>query len=181
LAGNIGYLDLRGFAPPQFMGDTAAAAMNFLANTDAVIIDLRQNGGGSPDAVAPLASYLMGPQHARMNDIYNRESNQTHQFWTLPYVLGKRLTGKDVYLLGRDWRGSGCEGLCRSRVGHRASHGTQETSVNSNESSHRERDRIGDCAVEKGIGLLSGAALVLRYSARSATIGSTRAARRAGT
>lgn len=99
LAGNIGYLDLRAFAPPQFMGDTAAAAMNFLANTDAVIIDLRQNGGGSPDAVALLSSYLVGPQPARMNDIYNRESNQTHQFWTLPYVPGKRLTGTDVYLL----------------------------------------------------------------------------------
>lgn len=99
LAGNIGYLDLRAFAPPQFMGDTAAAAMNFLANTDALIIDLRQNGGGSPDAVALLASYVMGPQPARMNDIYNRESNQTHQFWTLPYVPGKRLTGNDVYLL----------------------------------------------------------------------------------
>ena len=99
LAGNIGYLDLRAFAPPPFMGDTAAAAMNFLANADAVIIDLRQNGGGSPDAVALMASYLMGPLPARMNDIYNRETNQTHQFWTLPYVPGKRLTGKDVYLL----------------------------------------------------------------------------------
>ena len=99
LAGNIGYLDLRAFAPPQFMGDTAAAAMNFLSSADAVIIDLRQNGGGSPDAVALIASYLMGPLPARMNDIYNRETNQTHQFWTLPYVPGKRLTGKDVYVL----------------------------------------------------------------------------------
>jgi retinol-binding protein 3 len=99
LAGNIGYLDLRGFGPPQMMGDTAAAAMNFLANADALIIDLRQNGGGSPDGVALMASYLMGPQPARMNDIYDRPSNETHQFWTLPYVPGKRLTGKDVYLL----------------------------------------------------------------------------------
>src|SRR5579863_10600638 len=39
LPGNIGYLDLRGFAPPAFSGDTAAAAMNFLANSEAVIID----------------------------------------------------------------------------------------------------------------------------------------------
>ena len=99
LAGNIGYLDLRAFAPPQMMGDTAAAAMGFLANADAVIIDLRQNGGGSPDAVALMASYLMGPEPARMNDIYMRQSNQTRQFWTLPYVTGKRLTGTDVYLL----------------------------------------------------------------------------------
>ena len=92
LAGNVGYLDLRGFLPPQVMGDTAAAAMNFLANVDAVIIDLRQNGGGSPDAVALKASYLMGPQPARMNDIYDRPSNETHQFWTLPYVPGNART-----------------------------------------------------------------------------------------
>jgi hypothetical protein len=99
LAGNIGYLDLRGFMPPPLMGDTAAAAMNFLSNTEALIVDLRQNGGGSPDAVALLASYLVGPQPERMNDIYDRPSDQTHQFWTLPYVPGKRLIGKDVYLL----------------------------------------------------------------------------------
>jgi C-terminal processing protease CtpA/Prc len=99
LAGNIGYLDLRGFPPPQMMGDTAAAAMTFLANMEALIIDLRQNGGGSPDAVALMASYLMGPQPARLNDIYDRPSNQTHQYWTLPYVPGKRLADKDVYLL----------------------------------------------------------------------------------
>ena len=99
LAGNIGYLDLRGFPPPQLMGDTAAAAMTFLANMEALIIDLRQNGGGSPDAVALMASYLMGPQPARLNDIYDRPSNQTHQYWTLPYVPGKRLADKDVYLL----------------------------------------------------------------------------------
>ncbi len=46
LQGNIGYLDLRGFMPAVFVGDTAAAAMNFLANAQALIIDLRQNGGG---------------------------------------------------------------------------------------------------------------------------------------
>jgi hypothetical protein len=42
LAGNIGYLDLRGFHPRRSNGDAAAAAMNFLTNTDALIIDLSQ-------------------------------------------------------------------------------------------------------------------------------------------
>src|SRR5262249_21008846 len=58
LSGNIGYLDLRGFEPAGVAGETATAAMNFLANTDALIFDLRQNGGGSPDMVAFLSSYL---------------------------------------------------------------------------------------------------------------------------
>ena len=99
LAGNVGYLDLRAFAPPAVMGDTAAAAMTFLANADALIIDLRQNGGGSPDGVALVATYLFGADPVRLNDIYDRPSDETRQFRTLPYVPGKRFVDKDVYVL----------------------------------------------------------------------------------
>jgi len=98
LAGNIGYVDLRAFMPPPLMGETAAAAMTFLGSVQALIVDLRQNGGGSPDGVALLASYFFD-QPTRMNDIYDRPSNETRQFWTLPYVAGRRFVGKDVYLL----------------------------------------------------------------------------------
>jgi C-terminal processing protease CtpA/Prc len=72
--------------------------MTFLGNVQALIIDLRQNGGGSPDGVALVASYLF-ERPVRMNDIYDRPSNETRQFWTLPYVPGKRLVDKDVYVL----------------------------------------------------------------------------------
>lgn len=99
LAGNIGYLDLRVFIPPVAMGETAVAAMNFLANADALIMDLRENTGGAPGGVALIASYLIGPESVRLNDIYDRRSNETRQFWTFPYVPGKRLTSKDVYVL----------------------------------------------------------------------------------
>jgi len=98
LAGNIGYLDLRAFMPPALMGETAAAAMTFLGNAQALIIDLRQNGGGSPDGVALIASYLFD-HPVRMNDIYDRPSNETRQFWTLPYVAGQRFIARDVYVL----------------------------------------------------------------------------------
>ena len=90
LPGNVGYLELRGFFPAEFGGDTAAAAMNFLANTDALIIDLRQNGGGAPSMVALLCSYLFDPQPVHLNDLYFRPDDSTHQWWTLPYVPGKR-------------------------------------------------------------------------------------------
>ena len=109
LAGNIGYLDLRAFMPPDLIGDTTAAAMTFLASTEALIIDLRQNGGGTPDGVALIASYLFGPQPERLNDIYDRPSDQTRQYWTQPYVPGKRFTGKDVYLLTSTRTFSGAE------------------------------------------------------------------------
>jgi retinol-binding protein 3 len=100
LRGNIGYLDMRGFLSPELAGDTAAAAMSFLANTDALIVDMRQNGGGQPTMVALMCSYFFdGGQMRHLNDIYTRKSDSTQQFWTLPYLTGKRYVGKDVYIL----------------------------------------------------------------------------------
>ena len=100
LNGNIGYLDLRVFAPTESASDTAIAAMNFLANTDALIVDLRRNGGGSPAMVALLSSYLFDSQPVHLNSLYWRPSDTTQQWWTLPYVPGKRYgRKKDVYVL----------------------------------------------------------------------------------
>ena len=99
LEGNIGYLDLRGFFPAEYGGETAAAALGFLANTDALIIDLRRNGGGSPSMVALLCSYLFDGEPVHLNDLYFRPDDSTHQWWTLPYVPGKRYAGKPVYVL----------------------------------------------------------------------------------
>ena len=100
LPGNIGYLDLRGFNPAQFAAETGAAAMNFLANTDAMIIDLRRNGGGDPAMVAFLTSYLFGEDPVHLNDLYFRPEDSTRQWWTLPHVPGKRFGGeKEVYVL----------------------------------------------------------------------------------
>ncbi len=100
LPGNIGYLELRGFVPAQFGSETAVAAMNFLANTDALIIDLRRNGGGDPAMVALISSYLFDSEPVHLNSLYWRPGNTTHQWWTLPYVPGQRFgRQKDVYVL----------------------------------------------------------------------------------
>ena len=100
LPGNVGYLDLRQFAGINDAQPTAVAAMNFLANTDALIVDLRRNGGGSPDMIATLLTYLTEPGDRLMfNTFYQREDDRTVQFWTLPFVPGPRLHGKPVYVL----------------------------------------------------------------------------------
>jgi peptidase S41-like protein len=100
LPGNIGYLDLRGFMPAQLGGETVVAAMNFLANTDALIIDLRRNGGGQPAMVALISSYLFDGEPVHLNDLYFRPDNSTRQWWTLPHVPGKRFGArKEVYVL----------------------------------------------------------------------------------
>ncbi len=100
LPGNVGYLDLRSFERASDGGPTAAAAMALLANTDALIIDLRQNGGGEPSMVALLASYLFpAGEPIHLNDLYWRAGDRTQQWWTLPYLPGSRYDGKDVYIL----------------------------------------------------------------------------------
>jgi C-terminal processing protease CtpA/Prc len=100
LRGNIGYLDMRGFVAPELGGDTAAACMGFLGNTDALIVDMRKNGGGSPAMVAVMCSYFFeAGQLTHLNDIYTRKTDSTRQFWTLPYLAGKRYVNKDVFIL----------------------------------------------------------------------------------
>ena len=99
LPGNVGYLDIRGFSRPEWGGETAAAAMNFLANTSCLIIDLRKCMGGDPDMVALITSYLFGGERVHLNSLYWREGNLTEQYWTQPYVPGKRYDDKPVYVL----------------------------------------------------------------------------------
>ncbi len=98
-AGNVGYLDLRGFAPVKIAGPAITAAMTQLADSDALIVDMRWNGGGDPAGVAWLASYLFDAR-THLNDLVWREGNKTEQFWTDPTVPGKRFgQKKPVYVL----------------------------------------------------------------------------------
>ncbi len=100
LPGNIGLLVLHTFLPPEGAGETAVAAMNFLAGTDALIIDLRQNGGGVPGMVALLSSFLFATQPVHLNSLYWRPTDATHQWWTSAYVPGRRYgPRKPVYVL----------------------------------------------------------------------------------
>jgi hypothetical protein len=108
LSGNVGYLKFNFFADPEMCGPTAVAAMNFLANVDAIIFDLRENGGGDPKMIAFLSTYLFSDA-THLNDLWERKGDVTHQYWTLPYVPGKRLDGKPAYVLTSKETFSGAE------------------------------------------------------------------------
>jgi hypothetical protein len=98
LEGNVGYLKFDFFADPAICGPTVVAAMNFLANVDAIIFDLRENGGGDPKMVAFVSSYLFAAR-THLNDLWTRKGDITEQYWTDPYVPGKRLDGKPAFVL----------------------------------------------------------------------------------
>ena len=104
LPGNVGYIDIRYFTRPSWgSGDSAVAAMNLLANMSAIIFDLRKCVGGHPGMVALISSYLFDGEPIHLNSLYWRDEDFTQQYWTLPYVPGKRFGDTPVYVLTSDF------------------------------------------------------------------------------
>lgn len=101
LAGNVGYIDLRYFSEDESVKDTVKATMSFLANTDALIIDLRRNGGGNPIAARALEGYLFA-QRQQVTSIEFRDAgtgrlSETKQFTDT--AQGPLYLNKSVYVL----------------------------------------------------------------------------------
>lgn len=108
---NIGVLELDGFMSAGHAAETLGAAMTALAHTDALIIDLRNNGGGDAATSTLLASYLLD-QRTHLSDFYLRDGNRLEQRWSLDVVPGLRygqkkdvlvLTSKDSFSAAEDF------------------------------------------------------------------------------
>lgn len=96
---NIGYVQLNGFVDQVEQAEpTATAAFAFLAHTDALIIDLRFNGGGSPAMVEQLESYFF-KEKTHMSDIYERSTNKTTSFYADPAKAKGISLAMPVYIL----------------------------------------------------------------------------------
>jgi len=108
LGANIGYLKISRFPDAFLIADRFAAAMDELADTDGLIVDLRPNGGGDPRAVALLISYFVDGR-TRLNDIWDRDTGVATQHWTEDKLAGKRYGGNKpvVIVVGRDTASAG--------------------------------------------------------------------------
>jgi C-terminal processing protease CtpA/Prc len=112
LPGNVGYLAIRpALFPASVAGGSVTAAMTLLADTEALMLDLRECQGGAPDLVVLICSYLFDePVH--LNDLVERDPAELQQFWTLPYVAGRRYgADRPVYVLTGARTFSGAEEL----------------------------------------------------------------------
>lgn len=110
LEGNIGYINFKGFASPQSSANTLAAAMNFVSNTNALIIDLRENGGGDNDMLLLVCSYFFD----KKTDIYTtyfRHNNKTVINSTASNVSGSKYLHKKICILTSKKTFSAAEGL----------------------------------------------------------------------
>src|SRR5262245_58934320 len=93
LPGNIGLLELTMFLRPIEHRDALAAAMKQLEGADALIIDMRANGGGSPGTVALLMSYLFDEPDLPLFDIVPRKGN-VEPYRTEPATVAMPRNGK---------------------------------------------------------------------------------------
>ncbi len=103
LPGNIGYIKFNSFNQVKYAGDTASAAIRFLENTDAMIIDLRNNNGGWSCMVQLLCSYFFEYKES-FNNLLLFEShfpylNKIIQYSVLPKLPSQRLLYTPVYIL----------------------------------------------------------------------------------
>jgi len=88
--GNVGYINIYSFEPYELAWDKALITLRFVENTDALIIDLRNNLGGNPTMVQFLCSYFFD-QPVHLNNIYWRRGDYTEEFWSMDSIgINKR-------------------------------------------------------------------------------------------
>lgn len=99
LSGNVGYFAFHRFFRAELAGDALAAAMQGLAATDALIIDLRESRGGDPVMAVLAASWFFDGRPRHWNDLVRRHDGTTTQFWTAAWLPAPRYGGKPIYVL----------------------------------------------------------------------------------
>ncbi len=100
LAGNVGYWKIDEFYDLiDGSGPTFIAAMSMLSNTDAILVDVRNNTGGDPAAVALACSFFFDVEPVHLNTLESRKPDMAHQWWTLPHLECDRYLDKEVYVL----------------------------------------------------------------------------------
>lgn len=97
--GNVGVLEFWGFAELNtHTKKKIASAMGMLSDVDALIIDLRENGGGSGETVSWLTSYFVeGKVH--LNSFYTRYTDTLNPFYTEPTITNAQLASVPLYIL----------------------------------------------------------------------------------
>jgi hypothetical protein len=98
LDGNVGYLDLGMFAGSEAAKPAIDEAMLSLEQADALIIDLRHNGGGAPWMVRYLSGFLFAePTH--LASTWARGMSEPAERWTLDGQPTRAFADKPVFVL----------------------------------------------------------------------------------
>lgn len=112
LEGNVGYLKLSYFTISDTSNQALIGSMQFLSNSDAIIIDLRDNVGGEGNDL--LLNYFLPPQKKYLGSMSCRDTSMNEEFWTISDIPGKRMPNVDLYVLTNKRTFSAAEGLAFS-------------------------------------------------------------------
>ncbi|HLL69803.1 MAG TPA: S41 family peptidase [Pyrinomonadaceae bacterium] len=110
LEGNLGYLDFSMFDGSGEAQAKVSDAMNRLADTDALIIDLRRCRGGASNTITLLMSYFFD-KSIHLSSAYDRIADSTMESWSFDKVPGRRYGQKDVYILTSKFTFSAAEDI----------------------------------------------------------------------
>jgi hypothetical protein len=109
LKGNVAYIDFWGFDElNERSRRKAEAAMAFVEDSDAIIFDLRKNGGGSAVMIQFISSYFFQDK-THLNSFYSRRTGKLNEFWTFDDVNGKKRPNVPIYILTSDFTFSAAE------------------------------------------------------------------------
>jgi C-terminal processing protease CtpA/Prc len=110
LDGNVGYIEVGRFEPLDDAGPVMAAAMQFLSNTDALIVDLQTNGGGHAQTVNAFVSYFL-PPGTHVSTLHRRDPADSVRAVTDDVLPAPRYLDRPVFVLTAARTYSGAEGF----------------------------------------------------------------------
>lgn len=102
LDGNIGYLKISHFTnwkSFEAAKKVITSSINSLKNTDALILDVRNNPGGFESIVAYLISYFYDGASIHLSDYYYRYANKRYGVHTTVDIPGTKLPDIPLYVL----------------------------------------------------------------------------------
>ncbi|MFJ6752306.1 MULTISPECIES: S41 family peptidase [unclassified Streptomyces] len=119
LDGNIGLLEIRRIADAAIGGRAIGAAMELVAHTRALILDLRECRGGYPSGANLWSSFFFPDDEVHLNDIYERSTDSTRQYWTVAHLPAPRYPeDRPVYVLTSEVTFSGGEDVAYTLQAH---------------------------------------------------------------
>lgn len=111
LDGNIGYFNFLNFTPLAVSKQSISSAMNFLLYSNAIIIDLRENGGGSAETMNFLLSYFL-KDSKQISELRYRKNNKVLKSYTInDNSINKIPDNVPIYILVSNRTSSAAEGF----------------------------------------------------------------------
>lgn len=100
LAGNVAYIRIDEFMEPEIVGQVVKAEMAAVRDARALILDLREHGGGTPETGTLLSAWLFDDKPVHLNDQVTRGIGRVLPVWTQPVASDLRFgSRKPVYIL----------------------------------------------------------------------------------